>query len=230
MTAPPPPLRDAAPARPGLFAIITRDLRLKAMALLLAVLLWLVVKAGAPSEGYVTLRVEPVLDSSLALLGETPTVRALVAGRTADLVTLYAAPPVVRRAIGGDAPDTLVLDVTPGDVRLPPDLAEVVHVLDVQPRRVTLRFETRATRQVRVVNEGRISVQDGARTVRFEPATVRITGPRALVRRIGTVRPVPLAIAAGDTLPHAAELDTTGLGVQASPARVRVRTVPEERR
>ncbi len=134
----------------------TERLGIKATALLISVLLWLVVGARQPTEGYVTVKVEPDLDSSLVLLGPAPTLRALVAGRAANLVKLYSSPPVVRRAVTGDAPDTLVLDVTPSDVHLPPELSDDVRVLDVQPRRVVLRLVARASRRVPVANGGRI--------------------------------------------------------------------------
>ena len=144
MTAPyaPPPrpswrtrLRDVAAERLGL----------KAIALVLAVLLWLVVRARRPTEGYVRVQVAPLLDSSLVLLGGTTPLRALVSGRAADLVRLAADPPVVRRSVGGGAPDTLVLDVTAADVHVPPGLADRVRIVDVTPRSVVLRFQSRAT-------------------------------------------------------------------------------------
>ena len=122
---------------------LTEHLGLKASALLLAVLLWLVVGARTPTEGWLSVRVEPTLDSSLVLLDAPPRVRVLVSARTADLVKLHTAPPVVRRTISGDAPDTLVLDITAADVRFPPELSRDVQVLDVQPRRVLLRLERR---------------------------------------------------------------------------------------
>lgn len=208
--------------------IATERLGLKAIALLLALLLWLVVSARRPTESVVRVRVAPVLDSSLVLLEGTTEVRALVAGRAADLVKLAGDPPVVRRTVGGDVPDTLVLDVTPADVHVPADLAEQVHVLDVQPRSVTLRFETRASRRVPIVNDGRIVVRgdSGARAtdeVEFEPQAVRVTGPRRVVRGLHGIRPQALAIAMHDTLPHVAELDTAGTGVQVQPAQVKVR-------
>jgi hypothetical protein len=231
MTAPDPsPSPDRARTHHRMRALFTDDLGLKAIALLLSLLLWLAVGARTPTEGYLTVRIEPELDSSLALLGDAPHVRALVAGRTADLVKLYAARPVVRRTISGDAPDTLVLDVTPSDVHVPPELADAVHVLDVQPRSVTLRFASRATRRVDVVNQGRIVVQGSGGAggaVAFEPATVRVTGPRAAVRRVRSLQPRPLVIAPGDTLQHVAELDTAGLGIRANPVQVRVRVLPE---
>ena len=123
---------------------------MKAIALLLAALLWVVVSARAPAEAYVTVRVEPELDGALSLVGTPPQVRALVSGRTADLMRLYATPPVVRRAVSGEEPDTIVIAVTPGDVHLPAELTDAVRVIDVQPRGVTLRFASRAPRRRRV--------------------------------------------------------------------------------
>lgn len=133
----------------------TERLGMKAAALALSVLVWLVVGARQPTEGFVDVKVEPDFDSSLVLLGPAPTLRALVAGRAANLVKLYSSPPVVHPALPGRAPDTLVLDVTPSDVHLPPDLSDNVRVLDVQPRRVTLRFEARAARGTRATGDAR---------------------------------------------------------------------------
>src|SRR5215207_1093730 len=206
---------------------LTERLGLKAIALLLALLLWLVVSARRPTEGYVRVRVAPSLDSSLVLLDGTTEVRALVAGRAADLVKLAANPPVVRRSVGGDVPDTLMLDVTPADVHLPTELVDAVRVIDVQPRSLMLRFETRATRRVPIVNDGRVVVRSdsGVRAtgrVVFEPQAVRVTGPRRAVRRLRGIRPYSLTIAMRDTMPHVADLDTTGTGVQVQPAQVKV--------
>jgi YbbR domain-containing protein len=213
---------------PTLRAILTDRLGLKLGSLLVAVLLWLVVRAQQPSEEYVDVAVIPELDSSLVLLGEAPRVRALVAGRAADLVKLYATPPVVRRTVSGDAPDTLVLDLAPGDVHVPAELSDGVHVLDIRPRSVTLRFESRATRRVGVVNDGRILVRGAgnataAGTLHFDPEYVRVTGPRGAVRRLQYVRPEQLSLDVGDSLVHLADIDTVGLGVLVHPAQVKVR-------
>jgi hypothetical protein len=207
--------------------MLTERLGLKATALFITVLLWFMVGARQPTESYVNVRLEPELDSTLVLLDRPPPLRALVTGRAADIVKLYASPPVLRRTIGGEAPDTLVLDVSPADVHLPPEVASDVRVLDVQPRNVTLRFGASATRRVVVLNAGRIhlegdtSRQSGVR-VRFEPETVRITGPRRTVRRLRGVHPSALSISVGDTMPHVADLDTAGLGVRVHPAQVKV--------
>lgn len=225
MPAPPSPRTTW---RNRLREIATERLGLKATALLLALLLWVVVSARQPTESYVRVRVLPALDSSLALIDGTTEMRALVAGRAADIVKLSADPLVVRRSIGGDVPDTLVLDVTPADVHVPPELADHVRVLDIQPRSVTLRFETRASRRIPIVNDGRIVVRaDSSRhatgEVVFDPEAVRVTGPRRLVRSLRGIRPYALSIAMNDTMPHVADLDTAGTGVQVQPAQVKVR-------
>jgi hypothetical protein len=124
--------------------MLMERLGLKATALAISVLLWLVVSASRQAEMYVSVAVLPELDSSLVLVHKPPPLRALVAGRTADLMKLYANPPAVRHVVDRKAADTLVLDVAAGDVRIPSELRDVVRVLDVQPRRVTLRFEARA--------------------------------------------------------------------------------------
>ncbi len=210
--------------RRRLRAAFVERLGLKATALVIAVLLWFVVGARQPTETHIMVGLSPELDSSLVLLGEPPRVRALVAGRASDLAKLYAMPPVIRRTVSGDAPDTLVLDLLPGDVRIPAELKSDVRVLDIEPRRVTLRFETRASRRVAVVNAGRVSIAGGAARVEFDPETVRITGPRRVVRALRGISPAALTIAADDTLPHIAELDTAGLGgLRVSPAQVKVR-------
>ena len=207
--------------------IATERLGLKAIALLIAVLLWLVVSARHPTESLVRVRVSPVLDSTLVLVAGTTEVHALVAGRAADLVKLTTDPPIVRRSVGGDAPDTLVLDLTTADVHIPPELADQVRVLDVQPRSITLRFETRASRRVPIVNDGRVVVRRDSSVpasgdLVFEPTAVRVTGPRRMVRRLSGIHPHSLAIAMNDTMPHVADLDTTGTGVQVQPAQVKV--------
>ena len=207
--------------------IATERLGLKAIALVLALLLWLVASARRPAESIVRVRVSPELDSSLVLLDGAANVRALVAGRAADLVKLATDPPTVSRSIGGDAPDTLVLDLTPADVHIPPELADRVRVLDVQPRSVTLRFESRVSRRVPIVNDGRVVVRaDSTAPTRgdvvFDPQAVRITGPRRIVRGLHEIHPHALTIALNDTMPHVADLDTTGIGVQVQPAQVKV--------
>jgi hypothetical protein len=127
--------------------MLTERLGLKVTSLAIAVLLWVVIGARQPTESYVSVTVMPVLDSTLVLLGDPPHVRALVAGRAADIVRLATLSPVVRRTIDGDARDSIILHLMPGDVHIPAEMARDVRVLDLEPRSVTVRFATRSSRR-----------------------------------------------------------------------------------
>ena len=90
---------------------------LKATAVFLAIVLWFVVNAKEPQIELVPVRFQPVLlDSSLVLRDPLPQFQAIVAGSPKELIKLNSTPPVIRRQITADAPDTLVLDLRPDDV------------------------------------------------------------------------------------------------------------------
>jgi YbbR domain-containing protein len=227
MTAlPPPGSSSRARWRHTLREAFLARLGIKGLSLLIAVLLWLIVKGRQPVQDYVTVRVMPTLDSSLVLLEQPATLTALVSGRAVDIAKLRADPPAVHRIVDGDAPDTLVFQVGASDVRVSAGLADFVHVLDVQPRSVSLRFGDKATKRVRV-NAGldRVRVvptpDNGVYMLVAEPAFVRISGPRQLVRRIKEVRPYSLTITSVDST-YLADLDTSGLGVRVVPSRVMI--------
>jgi hypothetical protein len=123
---------------------ITDRIGLKAAALLLAVVIWTVVSARQPTEGFVDVRVVPVLDRSLVLTSPPAPVRAQVYGRAVDIVKLYTAPPELRIVVRGTSADTIRRDISPSDVRLSSQLGNDVHILDVQPRQLLLHVARRA--------------------------------------------------------------------------------------
>jgi hypothetical protein len=196
----------------------TERLELKATALLLAIVLWFMVSARETTEEIVGVRFAPLLDSSLALREPPRPVSALVIGRRGELLKLLSNAPAIRRPIDDEVPDTLPLELRPADVELPPNVD--ARVRDVQPRRITLYFQSDLTRlvPVRLPSEG----ADGATraTVRFEPESVRVTGPRRTVARLAAVHTMPDAIPARDSGTFLVPLDTGSLGVRVRPARV----------
>ena len=125
---------------------LTDRLGLKATALVLAIMLWIIVSARQPTEGYVDVRVIPVLDKSLVLTTSPTPVRAQVYGRAVDIVKLYTAPPVLRLVVRGTSSDTLVREISPSDVHLSSQIGNDVHILDVQPRSVVLHVGPRVRR------------------------------------------------------------------------------------
>jgi hypothetical protein len=201
-------------------ATFTERLELKITALVLAIVLWFMVSARETTEEIVGVRFAPQLDSSLALREPPRAVSALVIGRRGELMKLVANAPIIRRPIDDEVPDTVTLELRPNDVELPPNVD--ARVSDVQPRRITLYFQTDLTRLVPVRPPADGSADGAVRggTVRFEPESVRVTGPRRAVARIAAVHPARHALPARDSGTYLIPLDTTDLGVRVRPARV----------
>lgn len=222
-----PPLRPSTPWRRRLVAVFTQRLALKATAVFVAVVLWFVVNAKEPQMELVRVRFVPVLDSSLVLRDAPPDLQALVAGSPKELIKLNTAAPVVRRQVTADSPDTLVLDLRPGDVTLPEGVDAVVR--DIQPRSVTLRFESTWSRRVPVqsaIELVRDSTSRSPLALHFDPDTVEVSGPRHVVLRVPFVRTVRTTIRLPDSLPHLVDIDTARLGVRVKPTQVRVQIEP----
>jgi hypothetical protein len=199
-------------------ATFTERLELKVTALVLAVVLWFMVSARETTEEIVGVRFAPQLDSSLALREAPRAVSALVIGRRGELMKLVANAPIIRRPIDDEVPDTVTLELRPGDVELPPNVD--ARVSDVQPRRITLYFQSDLTRLVPVRPSG-ANADGTARgmTIRFEPESVRVTGPRRAVARVASVHPTRESFPV-DSGTYLVRLDTADLGVRVRPSRV----------
>jgi hypothetical protein len=215
-----PPAKGPRPTRDWdhrLRATFTERLELKVTAIVLAIVLWFMLSARETAEEIVGVRFAPQLDSSLALREPPRAVSALVIGRRGELMKLVANAPVIRRPIDDEVPDTLSLDLRPSDVELPPNVD--ARVRDVQPRRLTLYFQTDLTRLVPVRPPPDAPI-DARTTMRFEPESVRVAGPRRSVARIAAVHPVRHTMPAGDSGTFLVSLDTGALGVRVRPSRV----------
>jgi hypothetical protein len=200
----------------------TRRLLLKGTAVALAIIVWLIVTAKEPTEDVVPVRFAPQLDSTLALRDPPPQIGAIVAGNREELLKLYSTPLVVRRPIANDVPDTLVIDLSPRDVEIPPNLGGAIIVRAVTPSSLTLRFERNTTRIVPVLSQLRVDPGVGSSyTVRFEPESVQVIGPRQVIARLDRVWTVRSVIPADDSLPHLVDIDTARLGARVKPAQVK---------
>jgi hypothetical protein len=196
-------------------------LGLKASAVALAIALWFIVGAREPTEDIAPVRFAPQLDSALVLRDPAPPIRALVVGRPSEILKLSNTPLAIRRPITNDVPDTLVVDLRPSDVEVPEGVSVIVR--DVQPHALTLRFETTATRRVVVQSAVVVPGFGLGASVRIDPESVTVLGPRRAVAQLRAVRTIVDTIPI-DTLPHLVDLDTTelrGLGVGVRPAQVK---------
>lgn len=214
-------------------AAFTERLGLKATAGFIAVVMWFVVNAKEPQIELIPVRFTLLLDSSLVMRDQLPQVQAIVAGSPKELIKLNSSLPIIRRPIAADAPDTLVIDLRPQDVTLPDGVDAVVR--DVEPRSVTLRFESTWTRKVPVHSAIDVVTATGAPSgagMRIEPRIIEVGGPRHLVARIPFVKTIKTMIPFPDSLPHLVDLDTSGLGqgVRLHPGQVRVTFIPNGRR
>lgn len=215
--------RPSTPLQRRIVDAFTRRLALKGIALLLAIGLWFIASAKEPTEAPFPVKFDPELDSSLVLRDPVPAIQALVAGPSRELLKLAVSPLVIHRHIDADSPDTLVLDLRPGDVSPPPGVS--LSVEDLQPRSIVLHFETTSTRRVPVRSNVVVSpVPPGVHYyVRFEPESVEVSGPRRTVARTSSVATARAVVPADDSLPHLVDLDTAHLdGVRVKPTQVKV--------
>jgi len=226
----PSALRPQSALQRRLRAAFSVHLGLKATAVFIAVVLWFVINAKEPQLQLVPVRFTPVLDSSLVLRDPPPPLQAIVAGSPKELIKLTSNLPRIRRQITADSPDTLVIDLRPDDVTLPDGVDAVVR--DVQPRSVTLRFESMWSRKVPVRSVVDVTAPgySGPVGLHFDPESVQVTGPRHIVMGVASVRTVRTTISFPDSLPHLIDIDTAGLNpaIHVRPAQVKAQlsTVP----
>ncbi len=205
--------------RTWVVAAFSENLALKASSLLLAMALWFVVGAREPTEDLANVRFLPQLDSALALRDPTPPIRALVVGRPSEILKLSNTPLVIRRPIPGDAPDTLEIPLRASDIEIPEGVEVIVR--EVQPRTLTLRFETTASRRVAVRSRLQLPAQIvGLARVILEPDSVTVMGPRRVVRSFLSVATTRDTVDI-DSIARVVDLDTAGLGVVVRPVQVK---------
>lgn len=197
----------------------TENLALKASSLLLALALWFVVGAREPTEDLATVRFAPQLDSALVLRDPAPPIRALVVGRPSEILKLSNTPLVIRRPIPGDVPDTLEVALRASDIDIPEGVEVIVR--EVQPRSLTLRFETTASRRVPVHSALLLPAEvTGRARVSLDPDSVTVMGPRRIVRALRAVSTVRDSVGL-DPIPTLVDIDTARLGVAVRPQQVK---------
>ena len=208
--------------------MFTERLPVKATALFLSIVLWMVVAGEEPSQEAVDVNLELVLDSSLVLTSPRPAIRAQVIGSTRELYKLFSRRPVIRRSFSGEVADSVVVMLTPGDVQLPPGVD--ARVSAIEPQTFTLRFDSLLQRRMPVRSALRLTDAAGRLMLyepQFEPESVTVTGQRRIVQELESISTVRRTIAVRDTLFGVdVLLDTLRLGVHVVPPRVRAKIPP----
>jgi YbbR domain-containing protein len=200
-------------------------LPLKLAALLFAFVLWLAVSAEEPTDEWVPVRIALTTDSTVSLRDPVPLVRAFVIGRGRELLKLYVAEPVVHQTIDADVPDSLTLELKPGDVSLPSWVD--ARVSQVEPQSITLHFTVTAEKRVPVHSELSLRADSGWRIVgdpSLQPDSVTVRGPRQAVKRVTSVPTVRQELIVRDSAGQVVPLDTVGLGVHVEPELIQILT------
>jgi hypothetical protein len=128
----------SAPARRRwIIAAFTERLPSKIAALVLAIVVWAVVRGEEPTEVVLFARVSPVIEGVLEVSAISPeSVEVVVAGRKRELLKLRSQPPVVRRRFDEEAPGRVRASLQPSDVEFP--LGVQATAREVRPRIVTI--------------------------------------------------------------------------------------------
>lgn len=210
---------------------------LKLTALVLAFLLWSVVKADVPeriSIDNVRVRVDNRDPDWILIAPPVPqTVTIIVSGPSRELLRLaFDRPEVVVPIADGDVEDsTEVLLLRNGWVRLYGG-TDNVRVEDVRPTAVQLTFDRVSTqlRPLTVTFTGSpVPGFEVSGPIHIEPPAVRVSGPSRRVAAIDSIRLPPLDLSGLSTTDtFIVAVDTTGLGVLVSPVQARV-IIPVER-
>lgn len=133
----PAPLR-----RPWLVAAFTERLPTKLVALMLALVLWVVVRGEETTEIVMGARFLPLVDETIELTGSVPdSVEVVVTGRRREVLKLQANAPVVRRRFDEDTPRRLRVTLQPADVEFP--IGVEARAREVRPSLITLNFRPR---------------------------------------------------------------------------------------
>ena len=177
----------AAPIR-GFF---TRNLGYKAVALVLALLLWYDVTSEETTviEYPVPLQIA-VEGADMIITNQQqlpPEVEVAFSGTGKELLRLDKDDLAVQERVQGGENDSIVITLDLADVRKPADLA--VTPLGITPRQVTVVTDRFMERTVPLAAVGAPRPADGYRieSVQVTPGTVRVRGVTAEVRPIGSL-------------------------------------------
>jgi YbbR domain-containing protein len=177
----------AAPIRD----FFTRNLGYKAVALVLALLLWYDVTSDETTviEYPVPLQIA-VEGADMIITNQQqlpPEVEVAFSGTGKELLRLDKDDLAVQERVQGGENDSIVVTLDLGDIRKPADLA--LTPIGITPRQVTVVTDRFMERTVPLSTVGAPRPADGYRieSVQVTPSTVRVRGVTAEVRPIGSL-------------------------------------------
>lgn len=213
---------------PAFARTLTRNWKLKLLALALAVLLWVVVSAEQVTSNWIPVPLQVrVNDPDFQLIpSSVPTeVEVRFSGPGRELWDLVVRRPPLVLSITDIDSTAATFGLDAGMVQVPSQMA--VRSLDVRPGAVTLDFYRVDSRLVPVrvrITRGPGSGWALVDSLEVQPNRIRISGLEQELRGIQSIATRAVALDAADSIfSRVVPLDTSGLsGVQLSATRVRV--------
>jgi YbbR domain-containing protein len=172
-----------------------RHLGLKALSLVLALLLWMIVSGEETVERGLRVPLElQQVPAGLELTGEVPaTVDVRVRGASGTLSRVSTGDVVAVLDLRNAQSGRRLFPLTPKDVRVPFG----VEIVQVQPSALAMAFERSASRRVTVIPavDGRPAPGYVVGSLEADPKTVEVIGPETAVRRATEALTEPVSVA-----------------------------------
>ncbi len=183
--------------------LITHNWKLKLLAMVLAVLLWVVVSADQEVSQWVEVPVEVVNRDVQHVTASGPipeVVEVRFSGPRRDFAQLLFDRPRLRLVIDDVTAESVEYPLSPRMIDRPAGLT--LSALDIRPGSVRMAFHRLESRDVPVELrlDPRISEDLALREVRVRPATIQISGPARRLEEIDGIPTEPLFVEAEDTL------------------------------
>ena len=171
-----------------------RHLGLKALSLVLALLLWMIVSGEETVERGLRVPLElQQVPAGLELSGEVPaTVDVRVRGASGTLSRVSTGDVVAVLDLRNARSGRRLFPLTPKDVRVPFG----VEIVQVQPSALAMAFEPSASRRVPVMPavDGRPAPGYVVGALDADPKTVEVIGPESAVRRASEALTEPVSV------------------------------------
>ena len=130
------------PRRPWIVSALSERLLTKFIAIMLAIVVWGIVRSEETTEVVLTVPLIVVLDPSLELASTVPdSVGVVVTGRVREVLKLRTSPPVVRRRFDDETARRLRVTLGPDDVEFPVGVQAAAR--EVRPASFTLTLRSR---------------------------------------------------------------------------------------
>jgi len=171
-----------------------RNLGLKFLSTLVAILLWLVVAGERVVERVMRAPVEfQNLPAGLELVGNPPdTVEVRLRGSSGALSRMAAGDMAAVIDLATARPGRRLFHIAQNQVTVPYG----IDIVQVGPSTLTMEFEMSAIRQVKVEPdiEGRPAVGYEVTHVTSDPATVEVAGPESALKRLAAAITEPVSV------------------------------------